>query len=158
MARYGFGKITEYILQRPDITPHPIDVHILECFKFFDANYVQNAVQSGYNKVNYFKLFFPLDLVFPIIYTLLFFSILSQFKGKIFYKWASGLIITGCLLDYGENFSFAFYLISNFNPLSFIVAFFTSVKSIVFAFNCLFALGGLLVLIINFIKNLLKSK
>jgi hypothetical protein len=158
MVRYGFGNITEHILQRPDITPHPIDSHVLESFKLFDTVYVQNAAQLGYNKANYFKLFFPVDLIFPIVYTLLFLSILLQFKGKIFYKWASGLIIAGCLLDYGENFSFAFYLISNYHPLSFIVAFFTTTKSIVFAINSLFAIVGLFIVIKSFIKNRLKYK
>jgi hypothetical protein len=158
IAKYAFSLITSHILKRPDITPHPIDVHVLECFKFFDYQYVQNARQFGYNHANYFKLFFPLDLVFPIIYSLLFLSIVQQLQKKTYFKTALVLIFTGYFLDYGENFSFAIYLIYNLRPLAFIVAFFTSLKSIVFAFNCVFALIGLFSLVKNFICTKPKLK
>jgi hypothetical protein len=153
IAKYTFGIITGHILKCPDITPHPIDVHVLECFKFFDYQYVQNARQFGYNHANYFKFFFPLDLVFPIIYSLLFLSIVQQLQKKTYFKTAVVLIFTGCFLDYGENFSFAAYLMYNFNPLGFVVAFFTSLKSIVFAVNCVFAIVGLYYLVKGIFKG-----
>lgn len=113
----------------------PIDSRVQEC-KFFDGKYVYDAKHTIYNAQEYFKLFLPLDLVFPVFYTIMFLTILAVFKGKPIYKPARYLVFAGMIFDYLENISFSLYLKSSIE-ISSLVAFFTTIKTFLVAINIL---------------------
>ena len=133
--RYLFIRIEPAYLQNPGLTPHPIDAHVLVCRQFFDAEYVRLAKNGGYDIKQFYRLFVPLDLVFPLIYTLLFLSMLSIFRARGICRYLKWLVIVGCLFDYLENLSFLLFLKSADPWLAPVVAFFTTIKSLLFACN-----------------------
>ena len=135
----------------------PIDSRVSDC-EFFDAGYVYDAKHKLYKIPGYFQLFLPLDLAFPIVYTVMFLTILSVFKKKPFYKIARYFIVTGMAFDYLENLTFSLYLKSSIELSSF-VAFFTTVKTFLFVINGLgFLFGFIIVSLVAFKKQKTQPK
>jgi len=155
--KYIFGKITGYYIKDPGITPHPIDVHPYECKVLFDSNYIIDAKHTGYDHTKYFQSFLPLDLVFPLVYTLLFLCIIEVFKKKAVYKFLFTLILAGGIFDYLEDLSFALFLNLSKDGLAATVAFFSSLKTILFIFNLLTAALILVYILFGKIKTLLRK-
>ena len=112
----------------------PIDARVFD-LKFFDEAYVRLAKNGGYIPAQYYNLYFPLDLVFPVIYTSMFLTALQLYKNRKFYKQLRYVVFAGMIFDYLENISFAMYLRSSSLEFSSLVAFFTTIKSILFAVN-----------------------
>jgi len=152
--RYIFGRITGYYIKDPVVTPHPIDVHPYECKVVFDSNYIIDAKHTGYDHTKYFQSFLPLDLVFPLIYTLLFLCTIEVFKNIAGYKYFFTLILAGALFDYLEDLSFALFLNLSKDGLAGAVAFFSSFKTILFIFNLLVAMLTLVYILFREIKKL----
>lgn len=133
--RYLFTLAIPYFIYNPALTPHSIDAHVAECKCFFDAEYVKLAKYGGYFHEGFYKTFALIDLVFPIIYTTMFLTALAIHRGQRMYIYLKCLVIAGCVADYLENFSFAIYLQLKGPELSPLIAFFTSIKSILFLIN-----------------------
>lgn len=138
-----FNKINCHYILDKKASPHIIDVHVQKTVKLFDAEYVKEAKSKGYDHKTYFQSFFIVDFFFPIIYTLLFLSIIKAFEPHLFLQGAQIFVITGFMLDWAENFSFASYLLIDNDNLARVVAFFTTFKSLLFVFNLGVALIGL---------------
>ena len=142
-----FSLIVPYYIKQGSETKAPIDTRVQQ-LEFFDDEYVKQA-KIDYDATQYFKLFFQLDLVFPVVYSILFLTILSVFKNKEFWIYKNEkryytlrwLIIAGMAFDYLENFTFLLYLKSTFD-LAWIVAFFTTIKTVLFAANAVFFIIG----------------
>jgi hypothetical protein len=130
-----FEGVSSYYIANQLISPHPIDSHLLYSLRFFDSQYVVLAKNGGYNIPNFFKSFFVIDLIFPLVYTLLFLSIAQLTKLSRYYEILFYLILIGILLDYTENLSFAVFLKLNGDRFAAVIAFFTTLKSIVFSLN-----------------------
>ncbi len=123
---------------------HPIDEHVFRTLHFFDTDYAIKAKNCGYNHARYFISYFIVDLIFPLIYTAFFLSIIDIFKKKPLHKFLFILIIAGCLFDYMENGSVAVFLCMRNDGLAATVTFFTTIKSILFFINGIVGLGCLI--------------
>ena len=129
---------------------HIIDVHVQKCGVngLFDGPYVEEAALK-YRDGKYEKSFLIVDTIFPIVYSLLFISLISVRETKYHVLFVA-LIVAGALFDYGENFSFLYYLHHPSPRQAGIVAFFTSIKSILFPANIILAL-------FLFVRGLIKK-
>jgi hypothetical protein len=115
---------------------------------FYDSEFIENrTLFEGTNRdmARYFLSFFPLDLVFPALYTLLFMSCLQVCTNPQLYKVLSVVIITGAVLDYLEDLSFATYLLGAGDGIATIVSYFTTLKTAFFITNIFMALMWILV-------------
>lgn len=138
LFRTVFVLIIPLYIKDPSVMKGPIDARVADC-KFFDATYVQQAKYGGYIFKEYFEVYLPLDLVFPILYTLMFLTILAIYKNEKFYIYKNRklynslryLVFAGMIFDYLENFSFSLYLGSS-AEISSLVAFFTTIKTFLF--------------------------
>ena len=137
--RTVFVLIMPLYIKDPNVMKGPIDARVAEC-KFFDASYVEQAKKpDGYNAAGYYEVYLPLDLVFPILYTLMFLSILTIYKNDRFYIYRNQsiykslrcLVFAAMIFDYLENFSFCYYLGSP-AEISSLIAFFTTIKTFLF--------------------------
>lgn len=157
----SFTLINSYYINKEVLKDGPIDSHASH-YCFFDADYVYKAKHEGYYIDKYFKSFLPLDIIFPIFYTLMFLTVLKIFRDKNLkqrnlYKTAVYLVYAGMIFDYLENSSFSVYLLSSFE-LSTLVAFFTTIKTFLFALNLIvFALACAVGAIIYFKQRKLKK-
>ncbi|MFT3912378.1 MAG: hypothetical protein QM737_23325 [Ferruginibacter sp.] len=122
---------------------HPIDEHVFRTLHFFDTDYVIKAKSCGYNHPRYFVSYFIVDMIFPLIYSAFFLSIIDVFKKTPLYKFFFILIIAGCLFDYMENGSIAVFLCMRGDGLAATVTFFTMIKSILFFVNVVLGVGCL---------------
>ncbi|MEO7524411.1 MAG: hypothetical protein ABIT58_09975, partial [Ferruginibacter sp.] len=89
---------------------HAIDEHIFRTLNFSDTGYVILAKNCGYDPGRYFISYFTTDMLFPIIYSLFFLSIIAPYKKKPFYNFLVIIILVGCLFDYMENLTIAIFL------------------------------------------------
>ncbi len=118
---------------------HPIDEHVFRTLHFFDTDYVIKAKSCGYNHARYFISYFIADMIFPVIYTAFFLSVIAPLKKMPLYKKILFiLIIAGCLFDYLENASVAVFLCMRSDGLASTVTFFTAIKSVLFFINGVF--------------------
>ena len=118
-------------------TDHPIDVQVMAAHKFFDADYVRIEGRDCYNVSGYFHTFFPLDMLFPVTYTLLFLSCLRLCTWGRSRPIFMFIIFAGMAFDYLEDFGFALFLTTDKEIFTWSTAFFTTLKSFCFAFNLL---------------------
>jgi len=115
---------------------HIIDSHVKEC-KFaglFDGPYVEKAAKY-YDKEKYKGSFLFIDTLFPIAYSAFLLSLSYAFRRKAWYRWVVAAVVAGIVFDYGENFSFLNYLSAPSPGQANLVAFFTSMKSIIVLVN-----------------------
>ena len=138
----------------------PIDAHVAVC-KCFDPAYVQQAkTEDGYVVKEYFQLYLPLDIVFPVLYTLMFLTIINVFKNKELYYGIYKklyhlffyLVFAGMIFDYLENITFSWYLKSNLD-LSSLIAFLTTIKTFLFIINGIGFLVGFIIISLIALKN-----
>ncbi len=141
-----FPPVNKYYFKAPPGL-HIIDVHVQDCkiAGLFNGPYVELAARY-YDKEKYQHSFLVLDFFFPVIYSLLFASLGFAFRNRKWYWLVLSMIVAGALFDYGENFSFLYYLNHPSHWQASLVAFCTSIKSLLFAFNIvssiiLFVLG-----------------
>lgn len=152
ICRVLFSILTGYYIQPECMNDpnhnYPIDVRVLETHKFSDADWVGEMGRKCYNADGYFRTFFPLDMVFPIVYTLLMLTCvqLVQPPRRTVFLTA---IYAGALFDYLEDFSFALFLKTHADWLTSSTALFTTLKSILFPLNLLTALVLLVVFILR---------
>jgi hypothetical protein len=154
LFRFIFGKIEPFYIKNAVASPHPIDVHAWKVKFRIDKQYVMDANHYGYDHRRYFLSFFPLDLVFPILYTLLFMSCLQVCTNPQLYKVLTVVIIAGAVFDYLEDLSFATYLLGAGDGIATVVSFFTTIKTAFFIANIFMALMWILV----WLKQLLLQK
>ena len=128
-------------LSNPD-TNYPIDSHVWIKRCFFDAGYVRKEALDCYDVPGYFRSFFPLDMAFPIVYSLLMLSILDLWEKTWGKKVLVLSIIVAALTDYLEDFCFAIFLKTNANIFAWLTAFFTTVKT------CLLVINGICCILI----------
>ncbi len=100
----------------------------------FDGPYVEKAAKY-YDREKYQHSFIILDFFFPVIYSLLFVSLGFAYRSRKWYGLFLSLIVAGALFDYGENFNMLYYLYHPSHRQASLVAFCTSIKSLLFAFN-----------------------
>lgn len=156
VARFIFKLVNEKVLIKPfDLIDTRAGKFFMKPFChtcLFDAAYVREAKDHGYNISNYLKFYLPLDTIFPIIYSLLFLSIIQllPLRAKGFRKWITLTVIAGGLFDWSENFSFAFYLKNDVGSFASIVSFFTTLKTFFIIFN---ALACIIIILLSFIKH-----
>ncbi|MBS1663623.1 MAG: hypothetical protein JST68_21450 [Bacteroidetes bacterium] len=134
---------------------HPIDTQLLDggSCRWFCWQYVQDAAHLYYNKAGYFRSFFLVDLVYPIVYTLTMLSIVRFCWNGRYKKIMVAAIWIGMGLDYTENFSFATYLCTDISWLPYLTAFATTVKTIFFISNALVSIFiGVRWLFLTYIK------
>ena len=153
LFRFIFGKIEPYYIKNAAASPHPADVHAWKNHFRIDKQYVMTAKYSGYNHRRYFLSFFPLDLVFPVLYTLLFMSCLQVCALPQLYKVLAVVIIAGAVLDYLEDLSFATYLLGAGDGIATVVSYFTTIKTAFFITNIFMALFWMLVKLKQIIFN-----
>lgn len=123
---------------------HAIDVDFRDSHTPFHYRYVEKAAHQCYIKSGYFRTFFPLDMLFPLVYSLLVASIINLNNIRRGRRILIAAIVIGALLDYGEDFSFAIYLNTDAEPLAHLTSIFTTFKTFFFVFNLL--LGSVLLL------------
>ena len=150
--KYIFSLINPLYLVNLAKTPHAIDIHPWACKVLFDKDYIIDAKHLGYDHSMYYRTFLPLDLVFPLIYTLLFLSILQAIKKPVVYKCLFILILAGGLFDYLEDLSFSWFLTMPNDTWAAAVAFFSSLKTVLFIFNLLTAAAILAYTIFKWVK------
>jgi hypothetical protein len=117
-------------------TAHPIDVDFMDSRIFFHVDYVRDA-PAFYDLDRYLISFFPLDMAFPVVYSLLFCSSLGLVQTGKWKKALIWMIILGAGFDYLEDFSFLSYLLSDADAFAVITAVATTMKSILFGLNIL---------------------
>lgn len=145
LFRFIFDKIEPFYIKNAVASPHPIDVHAWKVKFRIDKQYVIDAKNYGYNHLHYFLSFFPLDLVFPVLYTLLFMSCLQVCTNPKLYKALAVVIIAGAVLDYLEDLSFGAYLLGAGDSIAIVVSYFTAIKTAFFITNIFLALMWILV-------------
>ena len=116
---------------------YPIDVNLINTGHFFDATYVRSAAHNCYDKRGYFRTFFPLDMIFPIVYSLLMFSMINLAQWHRNRQWLPTTIRLGALFDYAEDFSFARYLHTDMDGYAVATGIFTTLKTCLLIFNAL---------------------
>ena len=129
--------------------PEPIDAVTMKDKEIFNANYVIYAKEKSYKIDNYYQSFFIVDMVFPIIYTLFFLSALTTVNYWKRYNLFKKLILAAMVADYLENISFAVFLKLKGDGLAPVVAFFTTIKSLLIAVNIVV----LIIIIITLLRN-----
>lgn len=136
LFKFAFSHfINPYYIQDRCVTPYPIDVRVAETHKWSDTGYLVTAKKVGYNHLRYYQSFLPVDLIFPIFYTLLFLTSLKYCANPTLKKILVILVMAGGLADWSEDISFASFLGIADNGLASIVAFFTSVKTVLIFLN-----------------------
>ena len=138
---FHFLKI--YYINDLATTPYSIDEYVLCTGDFFSSSYVIAAKNSGYDHAYYYLTFFIADMIFPLIYTCMFLSAISGVKKNRLRVFFLIIIIAGCLFDYLEDFSFAVFLSVRGDKLAPAVAFFTTMKSILYVINGIVCIGCL---------------
>ena len=137
-----FSCIVPYYMNVSKEFNGPIDTRAWEC-KCFDPQYVNDVKENGIYKFSeYLKSFVPMDLVYPVIYTLMFLTLLNARRNKTlyngtfktFYDIFFYLVVAGMSLDYMENLSFLLHLKTQID-LSFLVAALTTIKTLFFLAN-----------------------
>jgi len=147
-----FNCVQPYILINKSVVPVYIDAMVNHFWKLFNPDYLVTAKQHGYDKLNYYRIYLPIDFVFPWIYSFLFLSALSFIKGKLF-RILAIIVITGGALDYIENISFSIFLSASDNSMAGFVATITMLKTILFCFN---GIAGLLTIMVKAILRLIR--
>jgi hypothetical protein len=136
--RYLFILIAPLVITDMECTPHVVDADVFERCAFFKTDYIIAAKQT-YNYSAYKEVYFPLDTVFPFVYSLLFMSAAGYARS---YKWLYNsmviLIVAGALFDFAENISFSIFLGSSNDSLAGSVSFFSTIKTILFGSNLIF--------------------
>ena len=135
--------INPYYLQDRCATPYPIDVRAAEAKKWADTAYLVTAKHVGYNHLRYYFSFLPADLIFPIFYTLLFLTSLQYCEKYTLRKFLAIFVWVGMFADWSEDTSFAIFLGASGDGIAPVVAFFTTVKTVLVILNgavCLFFL------------------
>ena len=145
LFRFIFGEIDSYYIKNTVASPHPIDVHAWVVKFKIDKQYVMDANHYGYDHQRYFTSFFPLDLVFPVVYTLLFMSCLQVCTSRLLYRVLAIVIIMGAVFDYLEDLSFATYLLGAGDGIATVVSYFTTIKTALIIANGFIALCWILV-------------
>ena len=140
LFRFIFQRINGYYIKNPTVTPHPIDVDAFENRRYASRQYIITAKKNGYDHQRYYRSFLPLDLIFPLFYSLLFLSCLLYCNQPGWKAFFTILIIAGACLDWLEDLSFAVLLASAKDGPAGAVAFFTTAKTIVFILNLLLCL------------------
>ncbi|MEO6671119.1 MAG: hypothetical protein ABIN36_16675 [Ferruginibacter sp.] len=139
-----FHFLKSYYLRDIHQTPYSIDEYVLLTGNFFDPSYLIIAKYSGYDYARYYLSFFVADMIFPLIYTFLFLSIISGMK-KDSWKLLFWISIIGCCIsDYLEDFSFVAFLSMRGDELAQSVAVLTAIKSLLFLVNVATGVGCLL--------------
>ncbi len=140
-----FGKIEPIYIKADCLCDparnYPIDMRAAKKGGFFDTAYVVNEAKNCYSVPGYFRSFFPLDMLFPLVYTFLMLSMIS-FSENIWvnkFLWIRAVLIwaiwIGMGLDYGEDFSFAGYLTNHAHGLAVLTSWFTTFKTCLLVFN-----------------------
>lgn len=137
---YTFGSVNPYVFTPSAEATHIIDSHLQECHRcFFDSGYVQLAAQQ-YIPAHYLHAYYILDFIFPFVYSTLYLLLASGLRGRKSYRLFLATVIIGGAFDLLENTSFVFYLYHRLDWLSVQVAIFTTLKSVLFLANAIFAL------------------
>lgn len=152
LFRYIFLLIPPLFITNLAETPVVIDAALMENFQLFDTRYVLDA-KPNYDHIGYWQIYFPLDTVFPIVYSLFFISVADLIRtNRRLFKWLSAFILAGAMFDWIENLFVGIYVSSISNGLAPVVSFFTSIKSILFAIN---TIASILILIVSGYRRLL---
>lgn len=145
IGSWMFGRIDSchYIDRKK--APHIIDVHLMPdsttktwqtySTRFFDSAYVRMAAKA-YSPSRYMATYYMLDFCYPFIYAFLFLSLISGFKGTRFHKIMRVVIVACSVFDLCENTSFAYFLFHQSGTANRVVAFCTTIKSILY-FLCI---------------------
>lgn len=142
-AVYAFSQVTPLVFNPGRGGDHIIDIHLQECWTcFFDSGYVRQAA-AQYN-VERYPIYYFLDLIFPFIYSAAFFFLACGLKNKQVFSIYTGSLIACLLFDISENTSFWIYLSGGIEGWAWWVAVFTTLKSVLFLLNLLFALVAFL--------------
>lgn len=138
-----FPVVNEYVFTPVKEADHIIDSHMQECPGcFFDKKYVTTAAKA-YNPQRYIA-YYVLDFIFPFIYTTAFYLMAIGRRKKTEFKIFRISLIACAVLDLLENTSFFIYLYNQNPGWAYIVSIFTTLKSILFLLNILFALFAFL--------------
>jgi hypothetical protein len=136
--------LPRFYLKRDAPCKGPIDTRAFDTRRPSTAEFVMFAAANCYKVRGYFLSFFPVDLLFIVVYTWLFFALRSLLTSQSLIAILGASIIIGALADLGEDFSFAGYLLWKQPPLASATAMFTTVKTVVYILNLLWALVVLL--------------
>lgn len=145
LFRTAFILIVPYYTNPLSRMDGPIDA------KFFDIEYVKKAKNEGYSAEAYFEIYLPLDIAFPIFYTIMFLTIVNAYRLKQLYYGAYkklhhifvALVFAGMGLDLLENGLFSLYMVTPLN-LATLIAFITTIKIFFFLINLAGFLAGLI--------------
>lgn len=151
--KFAFDFINPYYLQDRCATPYPIDVRTVETNKWADTEYLVQAKHAGYNHQRYYFSFFPADLVFPLFYTALFLSSLLYCRVHKLRNILTLFVVAGLLADWSEDVSFAIFLGTAGDGISPVVAFFTTVKTVLFILNIMVSIFFLTKGFINWLAD-----
>lgn len=156
-----FALIVPYYINMSDKMTGPIDARVGECC-CFDQQYVQDVKKDNVYKVSgYQELFVPMDLVFPVLYTMMFLTLLNVRKNELLYKGRFKkfydiffyTVYAGMIFDYLENLIFFLYLKTDVE-LSLLVAILTTIKTLLFVINIL----GFIIALVRTSVILLKNR
>jgi hypothetical protein len=135
LFRYIFMLIPPLFITNLSEAPFVIDVAVMETRQLFKTGYILHA-EPYYDHNAYWEVYFPLDTVFPVVYSLFFISVADLVRRKrTLYKWLCALILAGAIFDWAENLFVGLYVSSSSNGLAPVVSFCMSIKSILFGLN-----------------------
>ncbi|WP_157986684.1 hypothetical protein [Chitinophaga alhagiae] len=120
--------------------------------RFFDHGYVQ-AAAPRYDPGKYLRSFYIVDFFFPFIYLNFFLALAGYWKGTAFYRVYRAAMIFCALFDLLENTSFAYYLFHQDGGMHQLVAIFTTLKSVLFGFGFVLAVGAFGAACIHWSRN-----
>lgn len=154
LFRTAFILIVPYYTNPLSKMDGPIDA------EFFNIEYVKKAKTEGYNFEGYFECYLPLDIAFPIFYTIMFLTIVRAYRTKQLYYGAYkklhhifiALVFAGMSFDLLENGLFSLYLVSPLE-LAAVIAFITTIKIFFFLTNLGGFLAGLIMILLIVWKN-----
>ena len=162
----AFDRIVPYYMNEPEKWRGPIDMSAW-VFKDIPHEYVKAIKENNVYKIPAYKRSFVLlDLVYPIVYTLMFLTLLNVRKNGLlhngffrkFYDIFIYLVYMGMIFDYLENI-FVFLYLTTQLQISLLVAILTTIKTLLFMLNiCAFIIALVRALkILNVNKHLLRK-
>jgi hypothetical protein len=163
IGRWLFAYIERFhFFDGSETITHIIDVHLipdrsmssLSDFgkRFFDHRYVK-AAAALYKPDIYMRSFYLVDFFFPFAYGFLFLALFAYWRGTNYFRVFRAAVFACVAFDLSENSFFAYYLFHPRGNANVLVAFCTTVKSILFITCALVAIFGFIAAGYRFFKD-----
>lgn len=144
LVSFLFIRMTPRIIKDKIETPYFTDSAFFKTGKFINVDYLRSAKYSGYEIGNYFRMYLPVDMVYPLIYTGMFLCIFTLVKSSVLHHLLEISAFAGMCFDYLENITLSLFFLSEKDSIAPLSSLATTAKSILWGIN----LVALLILVI----------